>query len=151
MKVITRTTTVTTEKGTVVNMTVTATRGYELVDYTTSLDGWVCEGKKMEVINKTKINIAFNDQKIEGQFSILPTHVQKEKGIYGVFASKIGLSETKYNELKSVVNAAIAEAETDENWMKYQTKKAQSQKEEEEYQANVKMIDNAMTLNGRSY
>jgi hypothetical protein len=62
-----------------------------------------------------------------------------------LFASKIGVSRSVYDALIAVVNDAIKEAETDENWIELQTLRAQSLKAEEEYQRHHRAVEKMMT------
>lgn len=147
----TKNVTIITESGTELQVKVIAERDYRSENYTTSLDGDVCEGTRMMPVENTKVLITVNGQTYNGIAAILPMHLQAKYGAYAVFASKIGLSQTKYNELETVIREACEEAEKDENWIKYQEMKISSEKAEAEYQAHVKKINNMMTLNGKSY
>lgn len=144
MKAITKTTTVTTEKGTVLNMTVIAKRGWEEATEPVWVDESINRTSKKE-INNTTITIMVSGQKYEGSFSTFVPNEYKSKGVYAIFAGKIGLSERVYNELNTAREEAIAEAETDENWIEYQALKAQSLKAEEEYQRHHRAVENMMT------
>lgn len=153
MKTITRQTTATTEKGTVLNLTVTATRGWEKVKETIFSDGWNTEVEKMKEINETNIAIEVNGQVFDGSFRILQgaekAHYNNQ--VHASFAGKIGASEIVYNQLNSCISEAKKEAETDENWIALQAQKEQSRKEELEYYRHSNAVENMMTLNGRTY
>lgn len=151
MKTIIRTSTVTTEKGTQLNLTVTASRGYEEVTEKVWIDEYVERTSKKE-INETIISIKVNDQIYTDTFRVLRSDEAKKYNnqIYAAFG-KIGISETIYNQFCNIVAEAKAEAETDVNWIEFQIKKAQALKEEKEYYNHVKAVYNMMTLNGKSY
>jgi len=151
MKTITKTATITTEKGTVVNMKVTASRGFEMVNEELFNDGWNSTVKKGQVTEKTEIILTINKVDYKGQLDILPAKLQLDKGCYATFAGKIGLSKTKYDELNSIVIAAEKEAESDQSWIDYMERKAKAEKEEAEYYRNYRKVENAMTLNGHTY
>ena len=144
MKTITKTLTVTTEKGTVLNMTVVAVRGYEEVTQPVWVDETVERTSKC-CVNNTTITIMVSGQKYEGSFSTFVPEKYKKQGVYALFASKIGLSRSVYDALIAVVNDAIKEAETDENWIEFQNLRAQSLKAEEEYQRHHRAVEKMMT------
>ncbi len=144
MKTITKTTTVTTENGTVLNMTVVAVRGYEEVTQPVWVDETVERTSRQE-INETTTIILVSGQKYEGSFSTFVPDAYKSKGVYAIFAGKIGLSERVYNELNAAREEAIAEAETDENWIVFQTLRAQSLKAEEDYQRQHRAVEKMMS------
>ena len=152
MKTITRTSTATTEKGNQMTLTVTASKGYEEVTEKVWIDEYVERTTKKE-INETNISIEVKGQVFCGDFRILTSDEMKKYNnqLYASFAGKIGLSEVIYNQFVNVVKEAKAEAETDENWIVLQAKKAQALKEEEEYYNHAKAVENMMTLNGRTY
>jgi hypothetical protein len=156
MKTITKTASATTEKGTILSMVVTASRGWEKVKETIYSDGWNTEVETMKETNTTEITITAQGREFKGHFNtgvLVPADYRKQ-GVFATFSfgnGALGLSERVYNELNTVVEAAKAEAEADENWMKLQAKKAQAQKEVEEYDRHVKAVENMMTLNGRTY
>ena len=153
MKTTTNTTTITTEKGTVVKMTTTAIRGFEMVKETSFCDGNNVEIEKGKETNENITVLTINGKDYKGYFTTnMPADVLK--GCFGCFLAgrqPIGLSKSKYNELIDLVNLTKKEAETDETWIALQAKKAQSLKEEEEYYKNRKAVENAMTLNGKTY
>lgn len=153
MKTITKTTTATTEKGTVLNLTVTVNRGYEDVTKKVWIDEYVEQTRKEE-INETNMVISAAGRNIRGSFSTFIGQDLRAKGCYGMFHGDgvvIGLSEKVYNELYSVVRQAIAEAETDENWQQLMAMRAKAEAAEEEYKKHVESVDKMMTLNGRTY
>jgi len=153
MKNITKSATITTERGTVVNMTVNASRGFAIVEEEVYNDGWNSTVKSNQVTEKTEIVLVINGKSYKGSFTTdMPASVLK--GCYGVFlagSQPIGLSKEKYNDLTAVVAEARKEAETDQSWIDYRAKVAQSEKEAREYDAHVKAVNNMMTLNGRTY
>lgn len=144
MRTITRTTKVTTERGTVLNMTVVAKRGWEEVTQPVWVDEYINRTSKKE-INETTTIIMVSGQKYEGSFSTFVPDQYKRQGVYALFANKIGLSKNVYDSLIAVVNDAIKEAETDENWIEYQALRAQSLKAEEEYQRHHRTVENMMS------
>jgi len=148
MKTIVKQTTATTEKGTVLNLTVTVKRGWEKVIEHQYNDGWESDIEKMKEIKETTTLIEANGQKFIGMF--VPADYKKQ-GVFAIFANKIGLSEKVYNELNTVCEEAKKEAETDENWIALQVKKEQSRKEEDEYYRHHNAVENMMTLNGKTY
>jgi len=150
MKTITKQTTITTERGTVVNMTTTASRGFEMVKRISYCDGDNVEIVKGEVTNDNTTILTINGKDYNGYFSVLNARMSSEKGCYAIFGN-VGLSERSYNLLMAVVNEAKLEAETDQSWIEYKERKAKAEKEEGEYYANKKAVENAMTLNGRTY
>lgn len=155
MTTIIKTATATTEKGTLLTMTVTATRGWEKVNETVYSDGWNTEVEAMKETNETTIKIEAQGRTFTGHFNsgmFIPADYKKQ-GVFATFSfngGTIGLSERVYNELYSAVEAARKEAETDESWIKLQAKKAQAAAEEAEYDRHVKAVENMMTLNGRT-
>lgn len=153
MKNITKSATITTERGTVVNMTVNAIRGFAVVEEEVYNDGWNSTVKSNQVTEKTEIVLVINGKNYKGSFTTnMPASVLK--GCYGVFLAgnqPIGLSKEKYNELTAIVSEARKEAETDQSWIDYSERKAKAEKEEREYYAHAKAVDNMMTLNGRTY
>ena len=153
MKAITKQATITTEKGTVVNMTATVTRGFEMVNEELFNDGWNSTVKKAQITEKTDVVLNINGKDYKGYFTTsMPSDVLK--GCFGCFLAgtqPIGLSQVKYNDLTSVVAEATKEAETDQSWIDYSERKAISEKEESEYYTNYKRVENAMTLNGGTY
>jgi hypothetical protein len=144
MKTITKTTTVTTERGTILNMTVIAKRGWEEATEPVWVDETVERTSRQE-ISKTTISILVSGQNYEGSFSTFVPDKYKKQGVYALFASKIGLSKKVYDSLIAVVNDAIKEAETDENWIEFQTLRAQSLKAEEEYQRHHRAVEKMMS------
>jgi len=150
MKTITKKATITTERGTVVNMTVVATRGFEIVDEELFNDGQNSIVKKGQVIKKTEVTLTIDGKDYEGSFIILPAKMQAENDCYGTFANN-GFSQVKYNELTAIVAEAKKEAETDQSWIDYSERKAKAEKKETEYRENYKKIENMMTLNGRTW
>lgn len=147
MKTITKKATITTERGTVVNMTVTVTRGFEMVNEELFNDGWNSTVKKAQVTEKTEVVLNINGKDYKGFFTTsMPADVLK--GCFGCFLAgtqPIGLSQVKYNELTSVVAEAKNEAETDQSWIDYCERKSTAEKGEIEYYANYKRVENAMT------
>jgi hypothetical protein len=144
MKEINKTTKVVTERGTVLNLTVTAKRGWEEVNQPVWVDETVERTSRQE-INETTTIIMVSGQKYEGSFSTFVPDKYKKQGVYALFASKIGVSRSVYDALIAVVNDAIKEAETDENWIELQTLRAQSLKAEEEYQRHHRAVEKMMT------
>jgi hypothetical protein len=144
MKAITRTTKVFTERGTSLFLTVVAKRGWEEVTQPVWVDETVERTSRQE-ISKTTISILVSGQNYEGSFSTFVPDKYKKQGVYALFANKIGLSKNVYDSLIAVVNDAIKEAETDENWKKFQTLRAQSLKAEEEYQRHHRAVENMMS------
>lgn len=140
---ITKKATITTERGTVVNMTATVTRG--VADEEISNDGLTV--KKAQVTEKTEVVLNINGKDYKGFFTTsMPSNVLK--GCFGCFLAgkqPIGLSEAKYNELTSVVAEATKEAETDQSWINYCEAQAIAEKVESEYYANKKIIEKAMS------
>ena len=151
MKTVTKTTTAITDSGKQLTMTVTAQRGWEKVKERLFNDGWESEVETMKKIYKTEIIIIVAGMTIKDDClsTLVPTDL-KAKGVVAL-CGKLGLTKRIYGELNPVVEATIAEAETDESWIRYQAVKAKARKEEEEYQAHVKKVENMMTLNGRTY
>jgi hypothetical protein len=144
MKEINKTTKVVTERGTVLNLTVTAKRGWEEATEPVWVDESINRTSKKE-INETTIVLEANGQEFTGSFSTFVPDKYKKQGVYALFASKIGVSRSVYDALIAVVNDAIKEAETDENWKEFQTLRAQSLKAEEEYQRHHRAVEKMMT------
>jgi hypothetical protein len=144
MKEINKTTKVVTERGTVLNLTVTAKRGWEEATEPVWVDESINRTSKKE-INETTIVLEANGQEFTGSFSTFVPDKYKKQGVYALFASKIGVSRSVYDALIAVVNDAIKEAETDENWKEFQTLRAQSLKAEEEYQRHHRAVENMMS------
>jgi hypothetical protein len=153
MKTATTTVTVTTERGTVVKMTTSVTRGFDMVDENLFNDGWNSIVKKAKVTEKTETTLTINGKDYKGYFTTnMPSDVLK--GCFGCFlagSQPIGLSQVKYNELIAVVESTKNEAETDQGWIDYAERKALAEKEEIEYHKNKKAVGNMMTLNGHTY
>ena len=153
MKTITKKTTVTTERGTVINFKVTETRGYEKRESVSYCDGDNVSVSKMEVIDKTIMVAEINGTSYCGDFWVgmfLPD-VYKKQGVFCVFAEKVGISETTYNKLKEVCDQAKQEAEADEDYQAYIAKRSAALAAEAQHEKDYKAIENAMTLNGRTY
>ena len=152
MKTITRTSTATTEGGNQLNLTVIAIRGYEEVTEKVWIDEYVDQTIKKE-INEISVSIEVKGQVFSGSFRVLESDEVKKYNnqLYASFAGKLGVSEIVYNQFTKVISEAKAEAETDENWITLQAKKAQEMKDEKEYYDHVKTVENMMTLNGRTY
>lgn len=153
MTTITKTTAATTEKGTVLNLTVTVKRGWEKVTEHLYNDGWESDIEKMRETNETTVVIEAKGVEYKGGFrtgTSVPLEYKKQ-GVFAIFANKLGLSEEVYNNLNSVCEEAKKEAETDEGWIALQAKKAQSIKDEEEYNRHYNAVENMMTLNGKTY
>ena len=144
MKAIVKTASATTERGSILSMTVVAKRGWEEATEPVWVDESVSFTSKKEE-NETTIVLEVNGQKYEGSFSTFVPEKYKKQGVYALFASKIGLSRSVYDALIAVVNDAIKEAETDENWTEFQTLRAQSLKAEEEYQRHHRAVENMMS------
>ncbi len=150
MKTITATATATTEKGTILNLTITSIRGWEEVTEKVWVDEYR-EVKNKKEIKKDEIIIEANGQKISGQFTTAISNEHKKQGLYAIFGGKIGLSEKVYNELKSVCDAAIREAETDADWLQYKALEKAAIEAEIQRIKDMEKIENMMTLNGRTY
>ena len=152
MKTTERTTTATTETGLVMNLTVTAERGYEDVTEKVWIDEYVEVTAKKE-INKTIATIEVKGQKITGEFRLLMPDEIAHYGnnLYASFAGKIGVTKVIYDHFSGIIKEAKKEAETDENWIALQAKKVQALKEEMEYDAHVNAVENMMTLKGKTY
>lgn len=147
MKAITKKATITTERGTVVNMTATVTRGFEMVNEEVFNDGWNSTVKKAQVTEKTEVVLNINGKDYKGFFTNSMS-ADVLKGCFGCFLAgtqPIGLSQVKYNELTSVVAAAKNEAETDQSWINYCERKATAEKAEIEYYAHKKRVEKAMS------
>ncbi len=153
MKTTTNTTTITTEKGTVVKMITIAIRGFKMVKEISFCDGDNVEIEKGKETNENTTILTINGKDYKGYFTTnMPADVLK--GCFGCFLAgnqPIGLSKVKYNELVDLVNSTKKEAETDETWIALQAREAQARKEEEEYYKHVKAVENMMTLNGKTY
>jgi len=148
MKTITNTITITTERGTVVDMTVTALRGYEIVKEVSFCDGHNVEIEKGKEVDETTIVLVINGKDYEGYFTTNMT-ANELKGCYGVFlagSQPVGLSQVKYNELTDVVNATKKEAETDETWIDYKIKEAENIKMNQYYDAHVAEVEKMMSM-----
>lgn len=143
MKAITKTAEITTERGTLVKMTVTVTKGFEMVNEELFNDGWNSTVKTGKVTEKTETTLTVNGKDYKGCFDVLPARMQAEKGCYGTFAN-IGLSQVKYNELTTVVAEARKEAETDQSWIDYSERKAKADQASREYDKHVSEMKKAM-------
>lgn len=156
MKTIVKQTSTTTERGTTLNMIVTAKRGWEKTQNTIDSDGILVNVNDMKEIDETMISIEINGSIYNGHFwtgALVPKEL-REQGVYALFVHKtgqIGISEKVYNELNAVIESAIKESETDENWLKYQKQIEESLKQNREYEQAQIEIDNMMTLNGKTY
>lgn len=153
MRTIVRSVQATTEKGTLITLNVTAIRGFENVKETLFADGDNVEVTKGKVTNTTECVIGANGTTWTGYFT---TNVPASmlKGCYGVFISpkqSLGYSEKVYNILNNCVTEAVAEAETDESYQAYLERKKAHYAAEAEYDRQTRLIDNAMTLNGKTY
>jgi len=154
MKTVEKTISTTTERGTKVTLTVIAVRGWEKRKEVNFSDGWNVEVERMREVKETKMTIEFNSQKFDGHLTTFINDDLREKGCYAAFQTgnaNIGLSEKVYNALYQAVSEAEKEAETDPDWVKYQEKVAAAKRAEEEYERDCRKIENAMTLNGKSY
>jgi hypothetical protein len=173
MKTIKKQITVTTERGTEVNMTVTAVRGYEEITEKVWVDEYVeCKSKKE--INETTIESVVNGvtykgglytiipekYKSQGVHAILADKIGVSKavyeslnavGVHAILADKIGVSKAVYESLNAVIASAKAEAETDADWIAYKEMKKRALEEEEAYYKHAKNVEDMMTLNGKTY
>lgn len=142
-----RTHTAITERGTVINMTVTCERDYIQVNETSFCDGDNVEITRGKEIKTNKIVLTINGKEYEGYFGSEQFSESIKKGCYGVFLAgnqPIGLSEAKYKELTAIVDEAKKEAETDANWMAYKAKCAENIKCQKEYDQHVKNVNKMM-------
>lgn len=153
MKTIARSVQATTEKGTLLTLNVTVTRGFENVKETSFADGWNVDVTKGKVTNTTECVISANGTNYTGHFTTkVPSSMLK--GCYGLFITSkqpLGLSREVYNILNNCVIEAVAEAETDESYQAYLDRKKAHYAAEAEYDRQTRLIDNAMTLNGKTY
>ena len=114
MKTTTNTTTITTERGTVVKMTTTSTRSFDMVKEVNFCDGDNVEIEKGKETNTDTTILTVNGKDYKGYFTTKMTS-DVLKGCFGVFlagSQPIGLSQAKYTELVDLVNATKKEAET---------------------------------------
>jgi hypothetical protein len=151
MKTSTNTTTIITERGTEVKMTTTSKRGFEMVKEVSFCDGDNVEIEKGKETNENVTILTINGKDYKGYARILPSQIQKEKGCYAIFSDRVGLSQRTYDILSDLVLATSVDAETDQSWIDYSDCKAKAEKEEIEYYKNYKRVENAMTLNGKTY
>lgn len=151
MTTITKQTSTTTERGTLITLVITASRGWHKVTEHLYNDGWESDVEKMQVINDTTITAEVNGQKYTGEFRLFVPEELKKQGVFAIFAGKLAISERVYNDLNAVCEDARKEAEKDEEWIAYLAKVEEARKKEEEYEKNYKAIRNMMTMNGRSY
>jgi len=142
MKTITKQTTVTTERGTVIEMTVTAVRGFEMVKEVAFCDGDNIEITKGKKTNETNIVLLINGKEYQGFLTDNWSPVNKIAFVAG--KAIIPLSKQNYDELMSVIIDAKEEAETDNTWIAKIDKEAKNVKIEQEYEAHVKALDKMM-------
>ncbi len=150
MKTIEKTAAVTTERGTVINFTVTATRG--VVEYDESV--WAdqpIQVRAKKITNETLITAIVNGKSYKGWLSTLVPEALKKQGVHALLCGTLGVSKAVYEEIKMAVDAAISEAETDGDWMQYKKAEAEEEQAMMEYERRKKAVEDMMTLNGSSY
>ncbi len=150
MKTIEKTAAVTTERGTVINYTVTATRGYDEVVESVWADQYV-DVRAKKITNETSITAIVNGKSYKGWLSTLVPESLKKQGVHALLCNTLGVSKAVHDAIKVTVDAAISEAETDAGWQEYKAEEEQAMKEEMEYYRHKKAVENMMTLNGSSY
>lgn len=150
MTTIEKTAAVTTERGTVINLTVTATRGYDEAVEKVWADQYV-NVKAKKVANDTSITATVNGKSYKGWLSTLVPASLREQGVHALLCNTFGISKQVHDAIKEIVDAAISEAESDAGWIEYKAEEEQAMNDEMEYYRHKKAVENMMTLNGRTY
>ena len=155
MKTATRKATVTTARGTEINITVTATRGAETKEENVYCDGYNVTVKKEVVTEKTNITLSFTGQTLSGCLT-RKRPSPKTPVFYGYFLGDddktvMPFDENVYATIENCKNEAETEAETDGSYTEYAIRQEATLREDQEYDEHVKRVENMMTLNGRTY
>lgn len=145
MKKITKTSTVKTERGTVINYTVTATRGYDEGAQSVWADQPI-QVKAKKVTNETSITAVVNGKSYKGWLSTQVPEALKKQGVHALLCNKLGVSKAVYEAIKATVDAAISEAETDAGWMQYKKAEAEEEQAMMEYDRRKKAVEDMMNI-----
>jgi len=146
--------TVTTKRGSIIEITATSTRGYDVVEEVS-----YCDGDNVTVIRgkETKINslvIVINGQlTLNGYITtVAPANAPES---YGYFISNnnklIPIDQDVYDVMHNCKIAAAVAAETDTSWSEMRTRQIEQNQIDIEYENHVKGVENMMTLNGKTY
>jgi hypothetical protein len=155
MKTIEKIAKATTQRGTVINITCTSERGFEMRKEVSFCDGDNVEINKGFETKKDNVNLIFADKNLNGHITTnRPSPTMPV--FFGYFMANdnktvLPLDKEVYETIENCKKEAISEAETDESYTAQQLKKAIARKEEEEYYKNKKAVENMMTLNGKTY
>ncbi len=155
MKTATKTTTVTTTRGSVISVTATSTRGFEMVNETSFCDGDNIEIKIGRKTNNDILTLEFPGMKLTGYLTTRKPSPTTPT-FFGYFISDrdkkvLPLDADVYNAILASVIEAKKDAETDQTWIDQMSVEANQDKINREYDAHVKAVNNRMTLNGRTY
>lgn len=145
MKTIEKTAAVTTERGTVINYTVTATRGLHEVVESVWADQYV-DVRTNQPINETVITAVVNGKEYKGWLSTVVPAGLKRQGVHALLCNALGVSKAVYEAIKATVDAAIREAETDAGWMEHKALEEQAMKAEMEYERRKKAVEDMMNI-----
>lgn len=146
---------VTTKRGSVIEITATSTRHYEMIDEVSYCDGdnvTISRGKETKC-DKLVIVIS-NDLTLSGHITRIAPIVNCPKS-YGYFVSDnnklMPIDEDVYNVMMGCVNAARVEAEKDTEWSAMRRRQIEAEEVNARYHDHVNNVDRMMTLNGRTY
>ena len=148
MKTATKTATATTSRGTVINITATATRGFEMRDEVSFCDGDNVPVKVGHKTNDTDVTLEFAGKKLTGSISTRKPS-PSTPDFFGYFLADdnktvMPFDEGVYNVMLNCKNGAVKEAETDGSWIAQMAKEAENIKMNIEYDAHVEAVENMM-------
>ena len=118
MKAIAKYTETTTASGTKISVSVTASRGYGRKSEKVWIDQLVNISPE-QVIEETEVTTTINGKIYKDTpCTIIPDQL-KRQGAHAVLGYTLPIGKAIYDIIMGTVNEAIAEAETDADWMQY--------------------------------
>lgn len=146
MKTITKKITV-NAKGTDKVFSVVAKRGYETEKVSDLEDGMTYNTRR--IVWRTSLVCEVKGQTIKSESNdfILDSDVPAKYanlGVVAIFAKKVALFKSEYEELKKVIEEADKEAETDEGWQQYLVNQKEIDQMEADFEARELMIKKVM-------
>ena len=131
-------------KGNVKTFAITVNRGWELTKSTDSENGVEIENRREIMSDEIIVTVCgetykYTSREIETRIPMK----YKEMGIEAVIG-KVALFEAEYKALKSALDAATKEAETDENWQAMKAAEAKADEQDARYEAHRKAMEEAM-------
>lgn len=144
MKTITKKITV-NAKGTDKVFSVIAKRGYETEKVADLEDGMAYNSKR--IVWRTSLVCEVKGQTIKSESNDFILDVPAKYanlGVVAIFAKKVALFKSEYEELKKVIEEADKEAETDEGWQQYLVNQKEIAQMEADFEARELMIKKVM-------